>query len=347
MNPHTKKMVKRVSQMGKKLVEAEKTGEEVAKMMTETQRLILVVQTLRDLADLDDSVIKAALKTIENELPRSFPSYWGGKQKEARHADHPKGPSNGYIFFTTAVRAEVKTANPGLSPKEIISLLAKQWNETEEKDRAEYEKLAVADKARYDAEMMVFEKEHPEEARGSKFSSPGKPTKTTAYHLFCEANRQMVKNENPEFDGKKTMQFLAEKWAELKKDYPEQAQSFQDDADEANVGFEDRVKEFHLSPGSPKKLSKVEQAKADDPEHYELNTETGRHMLKDGWKKNPNGTFVKKDLVKKDVAKPVAKKQVAKKVERQAKKEAVKKIEKITKQENEENEENEDEELLA
>lgn len=328
LNPNTGKMVKRDTPQGKKLVETEKTGAEIPKMMTDTQRLILVVQTLRDIVDLDDAVIKAALKTIEEELPRSFPAYWGGKQKEARHADHPKGPSNAYIYYTKAIRPSTKDAHPDLSPKELIALMAKMWKETADEDRAEYEAQAAEDKERYEKEMAMFEKNHPDLARSSTKSStsPGKPTKATAYGMFCEANRQMVKDENPELDGKTVTKILAEKWAELKKNHAKQADKYQDEADEANADFEERTKEFYSSPGSPAKLSKVEQAKADDPEHYELNTETGRYMLKEGWKKNPDGSFVKKEAKASPKSSP---KKPTKKVERPAAKVAKAKIEKI------------------
>jgi hypothetical protein len=337
LNPNTGKMVKRDTPNGKKLVEAEKTGAEIPKMMTDTQRLILVVQTLRDIVDLDDAVIKAALKTVEEELPRSFPSIWGGKQKEARHADHPKGPSNAYIYYTKAIRPSTKDANPELSSKELITLMAKMWKETAEDDRAEYEAQALIDKERYETEMAVFEAAHPELARSSTKSvtSPGKPTKATAYGMFCDANRQMVKDENPELEGKAVTKILAEKWAELKKDHAKEADKYQVEADQANADFEERTKQFYSSPGSSPKLSKAEQAKADDPEHYELNTETGRYKLKDGWNRNPDGSFVKKE------AKAASPKKT-KKVQRPAAKAAMAKIEKIVSEE-----EASDDELVA
>ena len=295
LNPNTDKYVKRDTPMGKKLVEAEKTGAEVAKTMTETQRLMLIVKAMADAAGFDDADIKAVLGTeeIQAELPRAFPAAWGGKHKEAHHPDHPKQPSNSFIFFCKAVRPSTKDANPKATPKELISIMSKMWKDTADEDRTEYEELAAADKERYESEMAVFEAEHPEEARSSK-SSPGKPTKATAYGMFCDANRQMVKDEHPGWDGRAVTKYLAEKWEELKKDHSAEADKFQVEADEANKDFEVRTKEFFSSPGA-KKLSKVEQAKADDPEHYELNVETGRYMLKEGWTKNPDGSFTKKE----------------------------------------------------
>ena len=115
LNPATKKHVKRDSPMGKKLVKAEETGEEVAKTMTETARLMLIVQTLVDQLDLEDSAVKAAftaIDTVKAELPRGFPAAWGGKQKSTRHPDHPKQPSNPFIYYNKANRASRGRGEP-------------------------------------------------------------------------------------------------------------------------------------------------------------------------------------------------------------------------------------------
>ena len=303
-NPGSNKHVKRDSPLGKKLVKAEETGEEVAKTMTETERLILVVQTLQDQLGLEDSAIKVALTEVKDELPRSFPSAWGGKQKTARSPDHPKQSSNPYIWFTKAVRKSVVEANPDAKNTEIVSIMAKMWKETAEEDRSEYVEAAQKDKERYEQEMKVFEAEHPDQARAKNSPGSGKPTKETAYRLFSEEHREAVTEENPDLDGKQITKLLAEKWEELKTSDKAKFAEYQEAAKQANEGFEERVAEFNKSPGSSSKLTKAEQAKADDPEHYELKLDTGRYNLKEGWKKNPDGSFSKTGSPKKAAASP-------------------------------------------
>jgi hypothetical protein len=302
INSGTGKYVKRDSPMGKKLVKAEETGEDVAKTMTETDRLIKFIQTLIDQLDLEDSAIKAAFVGLKDEMPRGFPNAWGGKQKTAPFPGHPKRPNNPYIFFTKAVRESTVLANPDVGNTGIVSIMAKQWNETAEEDRVEYYEAAAADKLRYEEEMVVFETEHPDQARAKSSPGDGKPTKETAYHLFQVESREYVQTEFPDLDGKQITKKLAEMWDELKKDNKEKVADYQAEAEKANEDFEERVKDYHNSPNSSPKLSKGEQAKANDPEHYDLNTETDRYVLKEGWKKNPDGSFVKS--VKKEVASP-------------------------------------------
>ncbi len=280
-NPNTGKFVKRDTPLGKKLAKAEETGEEIPKTMTETERIILVVQTLQDQLDLEDSAIKTSLKPIMEELPRGFPVIWGGKQKTARSPDHPIQPNNAYIFFTKAVRQSTAEANPTLKNTEIVSLMAKMWKNTADEDRSEYNDLAAEDKERYETEMKVFETEHPDQARAK--SSPGKPTKVTAYHKYCKDNRDTFKEKNSTLNDKAITRLLADKWKEDQKD-EEILAKYQALADEANEGFEDRVIDYHENNGH-KKLSETEQKKANDPDNYELNPKTGRFVEKEKLKK--------------------------------------------------------------
>jgi hypothetical protein len=101
--------------------------------------------------------------------------------------------------------------------------------------------------------------------------------------MFCKENRDQVKADNPEMDGKDITRALAEQWALVKED-SDALSKYQTMANEANEGFEERMSDYNGSPSTPKgkgkKLSESEQKKADDPEHYELNTKTGRYQLK-------------------------------------------------------------------
>jgi hypothetical protein len=342
LNPNTGKCVKKDTPLGKKLVKADETGEDIPKTMTETERLILVVQTLQDQLDLEDSAIKASLKPIVEELPRGFPVAWGGKQKTARSPDHPKQPSNSYIFFNKAVRPSVVEANPDLTNTGIISLMAKMWKETKDEDRVEYNDLAAKDKERYEAEMKVFEAEHPDQARAK--SSPGKPTKATAYHKYCEENRDKVKEDNAGLDGKAVTKLLADQWKEIQKDEDELAK-YQALADEANEGFEDRVVEYHEN-NSPKKLSEAEQKKANDPENYELNPKTGRYVEKEKPKKVASPKVEKKAV--KAAPKAAAVKTVSKAKAKTVSEEVTNdEVEDSIEVEKEDKDDNEDEDLLV
>jgi hypothetical protein len=63
-----------------------------------------------------------------------------------------KKPVSAYVIFSNMKRAEVKSKNPELSPKEILSLLGKMWRELSDDDKVEYNELAAEDKVRYQKE---------------------------------------------------------------------------------------------------------------------------------------------------------------------------------------------------
>lgn len=304
LNPNTKNYVLKTSVIGKKLVKAKETNEEVPKTLTGTQRLILFIQTLQDQLDLEDSEIKVALKLIEQEMPRGFPSSWGGKRKTARSPDHPKQPSNPFIFYCKAIRPSVVKSNPGLKITEIMSMMGKLWADTTEEDRKEYLAQTAADKVRYETAMKIFEEAHPDQARG-KSSPSGKPTKETAYHLYCEDNRESCKDEFPDLEGKDITRKLAEKWDTLKESDPAKITEYQTKANEANADFEERMTEYHNSPNTPKKWSAKEEEKSKDP-NYRFNAATGRHVLKEKEKEKSPSPKTKKTADKK-AATPVEK----------------------------------------
>ena len=160
--------------------------------------------------------------------------------------------------------------------------MSDMWNELEAEDKVEYEEMAKQKRVEYQEKMYAYEQENPDKARKSTkdANSPKRPTKETGYRLFCEQNREMVAEENPDMTPAEVGKLLAEKWAELKKDHPDEEAKFEAEAEEANADFAERLAAFIEEHGDFLKLSEAEQKKADDPEHYEMNPDTGRYRLK-------------------------------------------------------------------
>lgn len=66
-----------------------------------------------------------------------------------------KKPVSAYVIFSNMKRPEVKISNPDSSPKQILTLLGKLWNELSEDDKEQYKELAAEDKVRYQRENGV------------------------------------------------------------------------------------------------------------------------------------------------------------------------------------------------
>ncbi len=268
-NPGSQKYVKRESPKGKALEKAEKEGIEIQKTMTETDRLILVVKTFQESLELDDSEIKETMKDIVESLPRNFPAEWGGKHKTPIEG-FPKGACSAYIFYTTANREVFKKKNPEVSNKQLTSLMAKSWKSMSEPEKALYNKLAEEDRERYRTEREKFDIEHPERAR--KKTSANKPTKVTAYQMFCKEQREKVKEDNPDSDSKEIGTILSDTWEDIKNN-EDLYKEFQDLANEENKNFSEKMRKYVNSPDF--RLSKSEQEKQDKG-GYEIDMETGR-----------------------------------------------------------------------
>ena len=102
-----------------------------------------------------------------NTYTTLFPSFskWtyptlGKKQKRKRDPSLPKRPPNAYMLFAKDTREDVKHANPGISPTEVMRELGRRWRETATlEEKARYEADAQARLAEYNREMKAHASE--------------------------------------------------------------------------------------------------------------------------------------------------------------------------------------------
>lgn len=78
------------------------------------------------------------------------------KDKTKKDPTKPKRGKNPFMFYSSAKRAEVKTANPEAKPTEIAKMLGATWADLDEEDKKEYLDAAAEDKERYEKEMAVW-----------------------------------------------------------------------------------------------------------------------------------------------------------------------------------------------
>ena len=82
------------------------------------------------------------------------PNFQSGRKKKDPNA--PKRSLSAYLYYCADFRDSVKEQNPGKKITEIATILADQWRNLPDKKRTKYHKLAEEDKARYVAEMEVW-----------------------------------------------------------------------------------------------------------------------------------------------------------------------------------------------
>ncbi|XP_050733549.1 high mobility group protein DSP1-like [Eriocheir sinensis] len=148
-----------------KLAEFSRQCSERWKTMSEEEK-----KKFHDLADQD--------KIRYNTQMQGFTPPGGRRGRRGRGSKPPKDPNkpkralSAFFFYANDERASVRAANPDFSVGEVAKELGRQWNELGETEKLKYEKLAEADRARYDRDMTVYR------AGGA----PAKKLKTTNGH---------------------------------------------------------------------------------------------------------------------------------------------------------------------
>ncbi|CAG9321616.1 unnamed protein product [Blepharisma stoltei] len=101
-----------------------------------------------------------------------------------------KKPPSAYILFTKDKRAEVKTANPQIKNKDILSELGKMWNAATEEVKAQYSRLAEAEKEKYQKLLAELGEDTKPGKRkdASDSDNDNKKRKATNQKAKCKSN---------------------------------------------------------------------------------------------------------------------------------------------------------------
>ena len=207
------------------------------------------------------------------------------KGKSPKDPNAPKGAKNAYIIFCADNRDQIKTENPEMNAKEIISEMARLWKGADEDVKAEYQEKAAEDKKRYQQEMSDASDEDRskkvekvEKGKVAKGKSPKKDPNApkgakNAYIIFCADNRNQVKTDNPEMNAKEIISELARLWKEadedVKAEYQEKAtedkKRYQEEMSDYASDEDEAKKVESPKKGSKKAGSEAEAKKVESP----------------------------------------------------------------------------------
>jgi len=79
-----------------------------------------------------------------------------GKTKDVVDPTKPKGPKGPFMCFVGVRRSQIKQEKPNATFSEISTQLGLEWKTMSERERATYEAMAEAEKARYHREMQNY-----------------------------------------------------------------------------------------------------------------------------------------------------------------------------------------------
>ena len=160
-----------------------------------------------------------------------------GRKSSKKKSDKPTKGRNAYIFYTQAMREQVKEENPTVDYKEVNKILSEMWKDVKEEDGDEHEKykeMAATDKLRYEKEMETYvpsdddEEEKKPKKRAKK--EPADDIEKIGFEKFSKANREEVKDENPGVKPAAITKILKDEWAMM--DANEKKEWFEEEQEE-------------------------------------------------------------------------------------------------------------------
>jgi len=203
--------------------------------LREKEKQIYIEQSIQDK--------KRYEKEMESYLP---PENLKVSVKKTKNG--PKRGRSGYIFFCTERRPIIKEEESDLDTKEITSRLGAIWKSLSGEEKSPYEKLAEEDKKRYKKEKLNWsnnsesstqksddtkskkvKKSSKKNTKSKKVKKSSKKNtkskkvkksskKKSGYVLFCQEERDNVKETNPDYSAQEVTKELGELWASFSKE---------------------------------------------------------------------------------------------------------------------------------
>jgi len=188
------------------------------------------------------------------------------KTKKKKDKNAPKGARSAYILFCADERAQVKEDTPDISAKDVLVELGKRWKALKDDDEDRYNEylvMAEKDKVRFKKEMENYvpeDSKEPKEKKEKETKDAPKRSKT-AYQLYCEEQKEAVKQDG--FEGKDVIAELARRWKELESEDEEYFNELKVRAEKLKKEFQD------ANPVEEKNIKKTEKVEKDKVEKVE------------------------------------------------------------------------------
>ena len=265
---------KAVKEVGKEKIEKSvRLGEKSSDMALQNQIKNMAEILSASLAEILTGALKekyagkaiAALQTDEaqatiiqvlekNMLTKTIPAKGRTKSRRKRDPAAPKRGCSAYIFYCKDARLEIKRVDPEMKSTDITKEMGRRWKLLSEKDKKSYEKLAKADKTRFEDEMKEYtpSAEWLAESSVESDSDDGKKKKKSstnkrkgpkrarsAYIFFCTDMRAQVKEDNNDMDAKEVTAELGRIWREDVKEDPEKAEKYNKLAEDDKIRYND------------------------------------------------------------------------------------------------------------
>lgn len=236
----TNQQLKRNKNMTTKSVRKNKNKSSLEEVVSDYVLEILSSYLKQDDIDLVRSALKDHQSELKSVITKNITKKQCTKLRKKKDPNAPKRGKSSYIFFCVDKREEIKKTNPDMSATDIIKELGRVWSEeTSKADKAKYKLQSKADQERYNAEIVNYRPSEKKEtvkhtlpkktktAVKKKTENVNKPRKKSGYILYCQEQRVIVKERNPDFTNQNVTKKLGANWKALsveeKTEYNERA----------------------------------------------------------------------------------------------------------------------------
>ena len=192
--------------------------------------------------DLSDEVISTMKRLWQPRREELAESCAKKKTKRKRSSSGKKRAKSAYMFFCAEMRETLKSEQPDLKGRDVMTELGKRWKEAKQGDTSKWDELAKQDKERVKAEETKAETDSEEtkaetdseetkaETDSEEESSPKKkksssPKKKSSspkkrvypYNFWAKLHRGEI-GSSTGLKGKELTKALRETWKELSKE---------------------------------------------------------------------------------------------------------------------------------
>lgn len=155
----------------------------------------------------EDSSVEAWNSPVNQKLLKATLS--GKKPRGEKKNEKPKKSKSAYLYFCEVERSRIKESQPDLTSTQITVLLGERWKALKADASRLPELSSYMKKASADTERYLKEKGQTT-TKSKKEDKPKKPK--SAYLIFCEQTRPVVKKEMPNLSAKEIISELARRW---------------------------------------------------------------------------------------------------------------------------------------
>ena len=166
--------------------------------------------------DLSDEAIGAMKRLWQPRREELAESCAKKKTKRNRSSSGKKRAKSAYMFFCAEMRETLKTEQPDLKGRDVMTELGKRWKEAKQGDTSKWDELAKQDKERVVSETDDESTPTKKTKKTKTKTKPKSKKAKSAYMFFCAEKRLKLKEESPEMSAKDIMVALGKSWKEAK-----------------------------------------------------------------------------------------------------------------------------------